>query len=634
VQRSQIHSKLRIWILALLFGILFAPFSITLAHETDEATASELANVADANSNNRIDDGEMEMLISYWIMGETVPGTDHTITDEVIEILFIWWITGANLGDDDGGSADDPAPSPRPETRNLEFGDAPDALGSPDSGMADPYPSLREHDGARHFPGDLWLGKARNFESNANVTDNDLFDDSNYAFVKDDLGGVPIILFEADVTTSASYPYRFAYLSVLVDHRSVNCRPQGWGEGDVVLLNEPVVITPGETKRVSVLTDLDEIPGDNTWTRVTITPYEIETPGGYWDGSTEEPFGDGETEDYCQGTPTSTPPDEPRHIYWAIWLYEGKTFYPLGFLGLALDALKPGLTTDVDPANPLPPGATFDVGKLGLNVPGAAFAGKKALPPANIRVFKDGRFVGEIWFEFEIHEGPPPEDDPEDPVPPPPHVTWELQLNDGQGFYPLPGSIERNLPKDPGFEEDLEFPFPEDGINFNTKPGDRGVSVPVNLVDSLGGKEALILVIDLDLNIVVMWLWITFKEPVAKEDQEKPQTPRAPEIVSVNHPTSMVGNLDQHPITVGFKDANGDLVSLRVETLVGPSSGNPPQENRIDFQNLTSGNFTFQISCLNEGTAPFQVVEKITIIDAQGLEASEQISYMCQPGRS
>ncbi len=637
MQPNQPHAKFRIWVLALLLGALFVPLSITLAQGTDEATASEIAHAADANGNDRIDDSEMEMLISYWIMGETVPGTDHMINDDIIEILFIWWITGTDLGES-GGATDDPLPSPRPDTRDLDYGDAPDALGSPDTGMPDPYPSLREHDGARHFPGHLWLGKARNFEDNAKVIDDDEFDDSDYAFVKDDLGGVPIVLFEANVTTDASYPYRFAFLNVLVDQRSANCRLEGWGNDDVVVFNAPIMITPGGTTRMSVLTELKEIPGDNKWTRITITPYEVEASGDYWDGSTDEPFTDGETEDYCQTTPTSSPPTDPPHIYWPIWLYEGKTFYPLGFpLGLAVSALKPGLTANVDPGNPLPVGATFDVGKVGLNVPKAAFAGLKTLPPASVRLFKNGQFVGEIWFEFEIHEGPPPPDDdpdPEDPVPPPPHVTWELQLNDGQGFYPLPDSIERNLPKDPSFVEDLEFPFPEGGISFANKPGNHGVEVPAELLDSLGGKEAMINVVDLDLNIVVMWLWITFKEPEEKEDQEKPQTPRAPKITSVDHPISMVGDLIQHPVTVGFEDANGDLISLRVETLQGPSAGNPPQEQRVNFGNRVSGNFTFQISCLNEGNTPFQVVEEITIVDAQGLEGSQQITYSCQPRRS
>jgi hypothetical protein len=52
----------------------------------------------DTNSNGRLDDSEMTQAITYWILGQTVPGTSETISDTKIKQLVQIWILGTSVG--------------------------------------------------------------------------------------------------------------------------------------------------------------------------------------------------------------------------------------------------------------------------------------------------------------------------------------------------------------------------------------------------------------------------------------------------------------------------------------------------------------------------------------------------------
>lgn len=380
---------LRVGFLASLLTLMlvFHPPGFGLAPTAIDPVVLEIASALDANGNGRIDDDEIKQATSLWISSEVVTGTDHIITDEILEQLIDLWITGRTLD------------------TSMEFGDAPR-----------PYPSLKEDMGARHLPGHLWLGKGRNFEPNAKLVDKDELDDADYAFSVESIAGASIVIFEANVSADSAYGATVAFLSVLLDLESNDCSIDGWGPGDVVLLNVPMEIVPGTTKRVTLPTPLDELPEGNQWLRITLTPEPIAASGA-WDGSTATPFSDGETEDYCEPGSTRSPPDSPPHFEWPVWLKNDQEFYYAPFpLNLILDASPPGTEFEVDPNFPFPGvGVKIDPATGRLVVPNGQLFNGRTL----ICVKQGGVILFKLWLFFMPHDPVPPPDEPKDPVPPP-----------------------------------------------------------------------------------------------------------------------------------------------------------------------------------------------------------------------
>lgn len=59
--------------------------------------AQSLTVALDVNANGTLEDAEINQAIQYWILGQTVPGTDETISDAKIRELIQLWITGAPI---------------------------------------------------------------------------------------------------------------------------------------------------------------------------------------------------------------------------------------------------------------------------------------------------------------------------------------------------------------------------------------------------------------------------------------------------------------------------------------------------------------------------------------------------------
>ena len=62
------------------------------------SSSSSIEKALDTNNNGRLDDAEIQAGIGFWILGQTVPGTDQTINDNKIKDLIGIWITGAQIG--------------------------------------------------------------------------------------------------------------------------------------------------------------------------------------------------------------------------------------------------------------------------------------------------------------------------------------------------------------------------------------------------------------------------------------------------------------------------------------------------------------------------------------------------------
>lgn len=60
---------------------------------------SSVLTALDTNRNGFLDDAEIRKAFQYWIMGETIPGTDQTIDDETMRRLVQVWILGMPVGE-------------------------------------------------------------------------------------------------------------------------------------------------------------------------------------------------------------------------------------------------------------------------------------------------------------------------------------------------------------------------------------------------------------------------------------------------------------------------------------------------------------------------------------------------------
>lgn len=133
-----------------------------------------------------------------------------------------------------------------------------------------------------------------------------------------------------------------------------------------------------------------------------------------------------------------------------------------------------------------------------------------------------------------------------------------------------------------------------------------------------------------DAMLVLFEWWITSRALIAEPDP-RPTQPLPPSIPKVEHPESIVGDNQKHKIRLYFKDPNGDVAELRIETLQGPNVGQPPRSQKVSFGTLTEGEFDVQIWCFNQGSQPLKVVEKFTFVDDHGLQGSREITYQCLP---
>jgi uncharacterized protein YkwD len=61
------------------------------------SSSSSIPEQIDANDNSVIGDSEINNAISFWVLGNNVPGTNETITDNSIMNLIELWITGENI---------------------------------------------------------------------------------------------------------------------------------------------------------------------------------------------------------------------------------------------------------------------------------------------------------------------------------------------------------------------------------------------------------------------------------------------------------------------------------------------------------------------------------------------------------
>lgn len=61
------------------------------------SSSSSISKALDTNNNGKLDDEEIKKGIGFWILGQTVPGTDKTIDDTKIKELITLWISGTEI---------------------------------------------------------------------------------------------------------------------------------------------------------------------------------------------------------------------------------------------------------------------------------------------------------------------------------------------------------------------------------------------------------------------------------------------------------------------------------------------------------------------------------------------------------
>jgi hypothetical protein len=172
----------------------------------------------------------------------------------------------------------------------IEFGDAPDPA----------YPSLLASDGARHFPTDMeWLGllsigDGKDFEPNANIIDQDLFDDGLLTTVL--TAGYPAQTVSFDVTNLDPVNDDLI-VNILVDLNQNGI----WDTGEHVVQNQAINL-PGPAEGIFTATSFSTVGAalGMTWMRITLTRNPI-NPG--WNGTMASAgytglFECGETEDW------------------------------------------------------------------------------------------------------------------------------------------------------------------------------------------------------------------------------------------------------------------------------------------------------------------------------------------------
>jgi C1A family cysteine protease len=180
----------------------------------------------------------------------------------------------------------------------LEFGDAPD-------GAFGTYPSLLASNGARHCPTDTEIlglssqGDSKDFELDANVPDNDLFDD----------GLVTAILAPGNATATVQFEVtNFIAINDLIVNILIDLNQDGdWTDpGEYVVQNQAINL-PGPAEGTFVSTPFSTVgatPGQ-TWLRLTLTRTPVPVA---WDGTGQ--FACGETEDWKIYI------EEPGEWYW------------------------------------------------------------------------------------------------------------------------------------------------------------------------------------------------------------------------------------------------------------------------------------------------------------------------------
>ena len=165
----------------------------------------------------------------------------------------------------------------------LEFGDAPDPT----------YPSLLASNGARHCPttteilGLSSMGDSKDFELDANVPDNDLFDDGLVTAII--AANNPAATVQFEVTNFIAINDLF--VNILID---LNQDGDWTDAGEHVVQNQAINL-PGPAEGTFTSTPFSTvgaIPGQ-TWLRLTLTRTQVAVP---WDGTGQ--FACGETEDW------------------------------------------------------------------------------------------------------------------------------------------------------------------------------------------------------------------------------------------------------------------------------------------------------------------------------------------------
>jgi C1A family cysteine protease len=168
----------------------------------------------------------------------------------------------------------------------LEFGDAPD-------GAFGTYPSLLASNGARHCPTTTEIlglssqGDSKDFELDANVPDNDLFDD----------GLVTAILAPGNATATVQFEVtnfiatNDLFVNILID---LNQDGDWTDPGEYVVQNQAINL-PGPAEGTFVSTPFSTVGATlgQTWLRLTLTRTQVPVA---WDGTGQ--FACGETEDW------------------------------------------------------------------------------------------------------------------------------------------------------------------------------------------------------------------------------------------------------------------------------------------------------------------------------------------------